>query len=190
MDSPVSSFSQFSSALSQHSVTDWYTVVVGGHEFRLSAAQLATDAPNLFTRCFHGDFAEASTRTLVLDRDPRLFALVADYLRGYEVLPLAPAALPRTMTLETAAVNLARDAEYYGLARLHDLLTAPAILPPHFAAWAGLSDKVVDLTSIFEGRLPEGVLWNTEKGLVDLHGAPILVHARNLALRSVSRLSY
>lgn len=177
-DSPVSFFSTLSAA------TDWYTVIVSGTDFQLSAAQIAFDAPNLFTRAFHGDFAEARTRTLALDRHPALFALIADYLRGYAVLPLAPGAVPHTMTPETALANLARDAEYFGLAHLYAQLTAPAALPRHFPAHAQLAPTVGSLDRVLGGTLPAGGAWDAQKGLVDEHGLPILLHATDMVIRS------
>ena len=41
---------------------------------------------------------------------------------GYDILPLSPLACPPTMTVEVAMKNLAKDAAFYGLDSLVDLL--------------------------------------------------------------------
>lgn len=184
-DSPRSFFSTLTSATSATASTvgEIYTVRVSGVDFVLSASMITRDSPNLFTQAFHGDFAESLTRTLVLDRDSEIFSLVCDYLRGYEILPLAPGAIPRRMTAETALINLTRDAEYLGLTQLHAKLQAPAATPPWFTFHAGLSHVIMGLEAVLAGALPDGIVWSPELGLVDGNSLPVMVYAKNMSVR-------
>ncbi|KAF8601050.1 hypothetical protein BDV93DRAFT_546022 [Ceratobasidium sp. AG-I] len=92
-----------------------FKVIVRDTTFKLSQSQIEFDSPNFFTACFLGDFQESQTRTLEISRDPDLFRIVLNYLCGYTILPLSEAAIPMTMTLGTALINLRVDAEYYQL---------------------------------------------------------------------------
>ncbi|ORY53979.1 hypothetical protein BCR35DRAFT_247265, partial [Leucosporidium creatinivorum] len=112
--------------LGSESAPEHYTVIVRGVKFELSYAQITYDSPNHFTTAFlEHDFAEAQSRTLFLDRNPQLFALIVEHLSGYTILPLAQNALPTTMSYEIAYRNLYTDAEYFGLEYLLQLLSAP-----------------------------------------------------------------
>jgi hypothetical protein len=105
---------------------EFFTVITRGVEFKLSRGQIEFDSPNYFTAAFlEHDFQEATTRVLHTDRHPQLFALIVEHLSGYRVLPLQSPSIPITMSLEMAKVNLARDAEYFGLERLQTALAPP-----------------------------------------------------------------
>lgn len=119
-----------------------------------------------------------------MDRNPDLFAIIVEYLSGYTVLPLPERALPRTMDIPTALRNLAEDAAFYGLSRLHAQLTAPR-QPSIDFVWTGFSGRVVRFEDVLNGNLPESVSYTTS-GLCSFDcGAvkPVIIFARNLALK-------
>jgi hypothetical protein len=160
---------------------DVFRVIVRGQLFELSRAQITYDAPNLFTSAFLGDFSEAASHTLRLDRDPDLFAIIVDHLSGYEVLPLEQSAVPRTMGVEKAMRNLRLDAEYLGLEGLISRITTPR-LPPHFTITAGLSAHTVEFSDILGPKLPDGLVWSSTGALQDICNASVLVHAKNVGI--------
>ena len=98
-----------------------FLVRVRERDFKLSQEQIAFDEPNLFTETFRD--AKQPPSLLLLHRSPELFAIVVEYLSGYEIIPLSERALPPTMTPHVAMLNLIRDAEFYGLSRLFRRLT-------------------------------------------------------------------
>ncbi|KZV82664.1 hypothetical protein EXIGLDRAFT_778306 [Exidia glandulosa HHB12029] len=89
---------------------DKYTIILRGEPFTLYGDQIEFDGPNYFTNLFLGDFAESQTRVVELSRSPLLFRILVEYMSGYEVLPLQPASIPPTMSLEMALQNLERTA--------------------------------------------------------------------------------
>jgi hypothetical protein len=161
-----------------------YKVIVRSDEFVLSRNQVEFDSPNFFTGCFLSGLAESHTHEVHIDRNPALFAIIVEYLSGYTVLPLSAACIPPTMSVELAIRNLAEDSLFYGLTKLHALLTTPAL--PHIKLdWFGLGAPLVTFTDVISGRLPPEVQW-TEKGLCSTHwGAahPVLVYRRNFPLQ-------
>ncbi|TFK52633.1 hypothetical protein OE88DRAFT_1426660 [Heliocybe sulcata] len=160
-----------------------YTVVVRGEEFRLSRRQIEFDSPNYFTDCFLGSFQESSSNTL--DRNPHLFAIIVEYLSGYDILPLSSALLPVRMDAAYATRNLLVDADFYGLMGLKRLLTAPRLPPWLTLEWAGLAPEIVTLSEVLSNDLPPGVEY-TSVGLSmkqDTKHLPVLVSARNVPLR-------
>jgi hypothetical protein len=101
-----------------------YTLLVGGGRFELTREQLESDPGNYFATYFLGEFREAAEgrRELRLHRDPKLFKLIHAHLQGYDILPLSDACIPEYMTKETALQNLLKEALYYGLAELQDMI--------------------------------------------------------------------
>ncbi|EIN05776.1 hypothetical protein PUNSTDRAFT_122212 [Punctularia strigosozonata HHB-11173 SS5] len=161
-----------------------YKVFVRSEEFVLSRNQIQFDSPNFFTGCFLSGLAESLTHEVHIDRNPALFALVVEYLSGYIILPLSAASVPNTMSVELATRNLAEDALFYGLTKLHAMLTTPA-LPNVNLDWFGLGSPLVTFGDVLSGRLPPEVEW-TEKGLCSTHwGAqhPVLIYRRNFPLQ-------
>ncbi|GAA5983407.1 hypothetical protein JCM5350_007639 [Sporobolomyces pararoseus] len=111
------------------SALEIFTVYARETAFRLSRSQIETDSPNYFTSAFLShDFAESSTREIFTDKNPQLFALIVEHLSGYGILPLQPSAVPPTMSIETAKENLLRDAKYFGLEQLQELLSPKTTL--------------------------------------------------------------
>jgi hypothetical protein len=82
---------------------------VGGVIFKLSARQLAKDAPSIFSQ-------SPSSHPLVLERSPELFKLIRDHLSGYRIFPLNPYYF--ATGLEPTYINLFDDALAYGLRSL------------------------------------------------------------------------
>ncbi|KAI5119283.1 hypothetical protein M0805_008062 [Coniferiporia weirii] len=163
-----------------------YTVVVRDEEFSLCRSQIDYDSPNFFTSYFFSGFKESGSTCMHVDRNPDLFALIVEYMSGYEILPLAAKALPRTMDTRTALRNLAEDAAFFGLTRLYALLTAPR-QPAIDFAWTGFSARVVRFEDVLQGNLPESVSYTTS-GLCSFDcGAvkPVIIFARNIALKLV-----
>ena len=165
-----------------------YTVLVRDEEFNLSKKQLEFDSPNYFTTYFFGDYMESGSKTMTLDRNPDLFALIVEYLSGYTILPLSPKALPRMMDEHMAMQNLAEDAAFYGLNRLYALLTKPNA-PKMDLSWSGFSGRVVSFEDLLAGKLPDAVSYTTA-GLCSFDpgsgtGKPVIIYARNLPLRYV-----
>ncbi|OBZ74469.1 hypothetical protein A0H81_05114 [Grifola frondosa] len=151
--------------------------------FHLSHDQISSDAPNYFTSCFLGGFVESEKRTLTLDRNPALFALIVDYLSGYTILPLSIRALPHTMDVPVALRNLLQDAQFFGLRGLCDLLTLPK--PDFHLVVAGFANEVVALQDVLRKSLPEGVVLD-DGALVSAHTKlPVLIFAQDVILRIV-----
>jgi hypothetical protein len=163
---------------------DLYIVFVRGERFVLSRSQINFDSPNHFTDAFLGDFVEATSREMHLDSNPELFAVIIDYLSGYNVLPLEASALPRTMDVEKAMKNLARDAEYLGLNGLSAQLSSlPNMTYP--TKFGGLSFKLVKIEDVIEDRLPPSVSWanGSTSGLVSDDGNYVLIRATNVCVQ-------
>lgn len=163
-----------------------YTVVVRDEEFTLRKSQIEFDGPNYFTAFFCGEFKEAGDgSTLFLDRNPELFAVIVEYMSGYTVLPLAAKALPRVMDERLALQCLADDAAFYGLARLHALLTKPRT-PRFDLTWAGFSGRALTFQDLLSLELPPGVNYTTS-GLCSFDetssGKPVVIYARDIPLR-------
>jgi hypothetical protein len=99
-----------------------YTVTVSGERFIFTREQLQSESLNYFATFFLGDFAESKNgvKELVIEKEPLLFKLIQAHLRGYEILPLADAAIPMYMTKEVTLINLFRESQYYGLQRLEE----------------------------------------------------------------------
>jgi hypothetical protein len=102
--------------------TEHYTVITSGERFVFTREQMQSEPGNYFATYFLGDFAESKNgvKELVIEKEPLLFKLIQAHLRGYEILPLAEAAIPMYMTKEVALVNLLRESQYYGLQRLEE----------------------------------------------------------------------
>ncbi|PVF99782.1 hypothetical protein CPB86DRAFT_277999 [Serendipita vermifera] len=98
---------------------DTFTITLRGTSFQLTKDQLEFDSPNYFTLYFFGGFKEAEEgkRELTLNRHPKLFELIYEYLSGYEIFPVADGFIP-SMTNETVLKNLKLDAQFYGLTLL------------------------------------------------------------------------
>lgn len=163
-----------------------YTVIVRDEVFTLYKTQIEFDAPNYFTALFLGDFAEgaSNTTTLTLDRNPALFSILVEYMSGYHILPLSERALPKTMNARTALRNLVEDAAFYGLSRLHAMLSEP-VQPSIDFAWTGFSGKVVPFEDVLRGNLPESVSYTTS-GLCSFDSGsvrPVIIYAQNIALK-------
>jgi hypothetical protein len=91
---------------------DTYTILLRGQSFPLSASQIAYDSPSFFTTAFDsGGFVESATRVVHSDRRPEVFAIILEYLSGYEVLPVKLAG----RTARESARMLRLDADYFGL---------------------------------------------------------------------------
>jgi hypothetical protein len=97
-----------------------YTITVTGQKFVFTREQLQSEAGNYFATYFLGDFAESANevKELVIEKEPLLFKLIQAHLRGYEILPLAPSAIPSYMTPEAALTNLLAEAQFYSLDNL------------------------------------------------------------------------
>lgn len=140
--------------------------------------------PNYFTALFFGEFSEAGSTTIYLDRNPELFAIIVEYLSGYTILPLSERALPRIMDMQCALRNLAEDAAFYGLSRLHAQLTEPR-QPRIDFAWTGFSGRVVRFEDVLKGNFPVSVSYTTS-GLCSFDCGsvkPVIIYARNLAFK-------
>jgi hypothetical protein len=165
-----------------------YTIIARGEVFKLSKAQISFDSPNLLSDSLLGHFAEASSRELKLDCHPDLFAIIVDYLSGYPVLPLRTAMLPQRMDTELAMRYLAKDADYLGLNRLHELLCPPQTVSTAFEDWAFSEKYGVSLVDVLNDRLPASVQWDKDceesYPLRDVESGRIMpVVARNIGLR-------
>ncbi|CAE6456211.1 unnamed protein product, partial [Rhizoctonia solani] len=98
--------------------------------------------------CFLGDFHEAETRRIELDRDPDLFRLVISYLNGYVVLPLNEKSLPGSASLRPTLLNLRADAQFYQLDGLlkacdEELNPAPKELRKDRFIVLGFEDRLI-----------------------------------------------
>ncbi|ORY54001.1 hypothetical protein BCR35DRAFT_284794 [Leucosporidium creatinivorum] len=119
-----------------HSPPEQYTVITRGVKFKLSRSQIEYDSPNYFTAAFlDHDFAESRSKVVYLDRHPHLFAFIVEHLSGYEIMPFPTGALPACMTLDSARINLLRDAEYFGLEKLQSILRSPFEGPGGIGDW-------------------------------------------------------
>ncbi|KAI5474261.1 hypothetical protein MNV49_003758 [Pseudohyphozyma bogoriensis] len=168
---------------------DEYVVVARGTRFVLSRSQVEFDGPNFFTAAFlDHDFSESSSRTLHTDRHPLLFAIICDYLAGYNVLPLQPAALPPTMSVKVGMDNLGKDAEYFQLDKLKeqlDRMTRPS-LPIEAVGFARVLEwKELEAGKVLLERVPVGKTEVRAK-VVGVEGRPVVL-ARNVAC-SLDRL--
>ena len=93
-----------------------FTVYLRGGSFTLSRSQILFVPGNLFDKSFLGDFTEAQSKVLHLDRHPTTFPVILDYLSGYDVFPLADEEwTSSSYDKEKYLRYLANDAEYYGL---------------------------------------------------------------------------
>lgn len=54
--------------------TGYYSIIVGGQTFKLSTTALYSDSPNYFTEIFSSPLEESRTKTMIIDRDPAIFA--------------------------------------------------------------------------------------------------------------------
>lgn len=62
-----------------------FTVKLRGQAFAMSESQILFAPENLFEKSFLGDFSEATTKVMHLDRNPATFPIILDYLSGYKV---------------------------------------------------------------------------------------------------------
>ena len=105
-----------------------YTITVRGEKFVFTKGHLDSEPGNYFSDYFFNSFSEGEMQSqmdrpeLVLYSDPKLFKLIEAHLCGYKVLPIPPCWLPDYMTPGNALENLRRDAEYYGLRELVELV--------------------------------------------------------------------
>jgi hypothetical protein len=152
----------------------------------LSPAQIQFDSPNLFTEHFTPSLIPSTP--LVLDRNPDLFAIIVEYLSGYDILPLAETALPRTLSMEAAKHGLLKDADLLGLTGLRSLLRTSFAPPSSFLSWIGTSSKAISLLDFLEGQIPAGCR-RTDQEFTDQTGREMLIHARGVGILSVL-LSY
>jgi hypothetical protein len=165
-----------------------FTVLVGEVEFRLSLAQIQYDSPNAFTQHFRSSIEDPGIATnqppLELDMDPELFAIILQYLRGYDVLPLAPTAVPRILSLNAAKKGLLRDANVLGLSGLRSILQESIKSTTKFLNWWGLGSEVTDLVDFLEFKTPVGSR-RTDTQFVDRAGRSILIHTHETGMRYV-----
>ena len=100
---------------------DTYVINFPDCKFIVTSTMLRFDAPNMFSNVFlsNSTFYESQSRAITIpDKDPHLFKMIYDYLRGYKTFPLNEAAVePRWLPLHKTYDNLRRDASYYGFAR-------------------------------------------------------------------------
>ncbi|CAE6512795.1 unnamed protein product [Rhizoctonia solani] len=104
------------------------TIIVRGETFTLSEDQIKFEESSLFTK-FIDNHSETPRPPMQSSRNPRLFALIVDYLCGYEILPIHDANIPHGMTQETVLKNLKADAVYYELRKLVELIQQQSIAP-------------------------------------------------------------
>ncbi|CAG8452568.1 7401_t:CDS:2 [Diversispora eburnea] len=90
----------------------YYSLIVRGSTFKLSASSLYSDSPNYFTDAFNSLLEESVTKTLVIDRDPTIFSDIVKHLQGYYVTPRD----------EVHYTDLYSDAQYYRLPKLKEQL--------------------------------------------------------------------
>lgn len=111
------------------SANEMFTIKLRGVPLQLSRSQIEADSPgsNFFAASLLGDFMEASNQTLSLDRHPGIFKIILDHLSGYRIFPLDKILLKSYygdgVSVERALRYLQDDSEYYGLSRLHTLVT-------------------------------------------------------------------
>ncbi|KAM0753679.1 hypothetical protein T439DRAFT_377839 [Meredithblackwellia eburnea MCA 4105] len=128
--------------------------------FDLTLSQIETDSPNFFTACFthtpptSPSFSEASSRILRTDRHPKLFAILVEYLSGYDVLPLRKESLPALWDVEMGMRNLLRDADYFGLEGLKVMLLDGLEKDPEREMRRFLrTERVIPYSEVLEGKL-------------------------------------
>lgn len=156
-----------------------YTVIVRGETFVLSHAQITYDAPNYFTASFLSGFTESTSRTISVDRNPTLFSLIVDYLTGYDILPLDGQSLPPMMGKQVALKNLLKDAEYYGLERLCDMISNASSF-----SWTGFHPSILELERILDSDLPEGIARLSDGAPISAaKRLPVVVRATALEFR-------
>ncbi|ODV89438.1 hypothetical protein CANCADRAFT_11606, partial [Tortispora caseinolytica NRRL Y-17796] len=61
----------------------FFTIQVGEQTFNISGASLSSDAPSYFTNFFEANITNPPI--LAIDRSPRIFNIIADHLRGYNI---------------------------------------------------------------------------------------------------------
>ena len=122
-----------------------FRVAVRGRDFTLSREQVLAEGANTFlVTALLGDWREGACDCLLrwltttgqerfVDlgpaHSPDLFAIVAEHMAGYEVVPLERA--PTTMSVEQATRNLLVLARFLNLSRLETALER-ALNPPAF----------------------------------------------------------
>ncbi|CAG8756784.1 25071_t:CDS:2 [Cetraspora pellucida] len=94
--------------------TGYYSIIVGGKTFKLSTTALYSDSPNYFTEIFSSPLEESRTKTMIIDRDPVIFADIVKHLQGYNITPRD----------ENHYSDLYSDAIYYSLSKLKAQLRA------------------------------------------------------------------
>jgi hypothetical protein len=101
-----------------------YTIIITSQKFTVTQDQLESEPGNYFATYFLGEFQEASNniREIKLQKDPLLFTLIQAHLRGYDPFPIPDSFVPQYMTKEGALKNLLKDAEFFGLVRLENLI--------------------------------------------------------------------
>ncbi|GJJ76818.1 hypothetical protein EMPS_09177 [Entomortierella parvispora] len=91
----------------------FYTIVVSGQNFPITASALQYDAPNFFTDIFFNSaYEESRTRFLYIDRNPEVFRDIVKHMQGYYVAAKD----------EVHQENLILDAHFFKLRRLIETL--------------------------------------------------------------------
>lgn len=88
------------------------------------------------------------------------------------------------MDIASATRNLALDAAFYGLSRLHSMLTAPR-QPSMDFSWTGFSAHVVRFDEVLQGNLPANINYTTS-GLCSFDSGsvkPVIIYGKNVALK-------
>ncbi|PIL26305.1 hypothetical protein GSI_12061 [Ganoderma sinense ZZ0214-1] len=160
MDAPHPS----SSIPPAHESNNAYTILVRGEQFQLSRNQIDFDSPNFFSTCFSSGFTESAKRTVTLDRNPALFALIVEYLSGYPILPLSAQAAPPLMSLAMARRCLLADAQFYGLQKLAALLATSTLNLD--TRWMGYDTQAVDVRDLVKHTLPPGIIQQPDGSVV------------------------
>jgi hypothetical protein len=161
------------------------TVLIRGKEFHLSYAQIQFDAPNVFSDFVQDVQAgtDNSNGTLHLDINLDIFALIMEYMSGYTILPVPHPAIPRFMTHKTFMAGLMKDAGELRLSGLQSLLRNSIVPAKAFLEQCGFSQTKLTLFDVLEGRTPAGST-NDRLGLRDRAGRLILIHLRNITMKS------
>lgn len=94
--------------------------------------------------------ASGADHELVLYSDPKLFKLIQAHLCGYQVFPIPSSWVPEYMTPESALENLKRDADYYGLKRLADLVHEEMVRLRNVKVLETHHDELVEIKKIIE----------------------------------------
>ena len=163
---------------------DTYNVIVRGERFQLSRNQIDFDAPNFFSAYFSSGFVESAKRTLTLDHNPALFALIIEYLSGYPILPLSAESAPPLMSLAMARRCLLADAQFYGLQKLSTLLTTSTLNLE--TRWMGYATQTIDLRDLVRHTLPTGIIQQPDGSVVSPQtGLSIVAFAHNVAVTYV-----